>query len=546
MLLSLHFSCNKKTEKKAPKKPNILFIMTDDHTTNAMSCYGSNLIETPNLDRIAKEGILFNNCFVNNSICAPSRAAILTGKFSHLNGVTDNAKVFDGSQLTYPKLLQKAGYQTSVIGKWHLGSAPTGFDYWCVLPGQGDYYQPDFIEMGDTIQVDGYVTDVITGKAIKWLDKDRDASKPFAMVYQHKAPHRNWIPAPRHLGKLEDVVFPEPENLYDDYEGRGTAAHEQEMELSVDLWTVWDLKVATREQLESFGKEHKDDNENFQEKAHDMATANKKEDEIKMLYNVFKRMTEAQKELWFKAYEGRTNEFYSKDLKGKELISWKYQNYMRDYLGCLLSLDENIGHVLDYLEEKGELDNTIIVYTSDQGFFLGEHGWFDKRFMYEEVYRMPLLVRYPKTIEPGSVTDALAMNIDFAPTLLDYAGVEIPKEMQGVSLRPVLDNHGKTPDDWRKSSYYHYYEYPSWHSVKRHYGIRTQKYKLIHFYNDIDEWELYDMEKDPQEMKNIYNEPENKELIEELKLELKKQQSLYQDHDPDEKEHEFFHSVMEH
>ena len=460
------------------------------------------MIETPNLDRIAKEGMRFNNCYVTNSICAPSRAAILTGKFNHINGVTDNSKVFDGSQMTYPKLLKKAGYETSIVGKWHLGSSPTGFDYWSVLPAQGDYYQPDFIEMGDTIREQGYVTDIITKKAINWLSKSRDNSKPFAMVYQHKAPHRNWIPAPRHLGIFEDKIYPEPETLFDDYEGRGSAAREQAMELENDFWPVWDLKVATRKQLEDFGKNNKV--EKIKDaKQHDVDGANKIADDVKKLFRVFDRMTAAQKELWFKAYKGRTDEYVSKSMKGKELIRWKYQNYMRDYMACLLSLDESIGEVLDYLEKTGELDNTIVVYTSDQGFFLGEHGWFDKRFMYEEVYRMPLLVRYPKAIKPGTVSNALAMNIDFAPTFLDFAGVEIPKEIQGTSLKPLFENDGTAPKNWRKSTYYHYYEYPSWHSVKRHYGIRTEKYKLIHFYNDVDEWELYDMEKDPQEMKNM-------------------------------------------
>ena len=524
------------------KKPNILFIMTDDHTTQAMSCYGSKLIETPNLDRIANEGMLFNNCYVTNSICAPSRAAILTGKFNHINGVTDNSKVFDGTQNTYPKLLKKVGYQTAMIGKWHLGSSPTGFDYWSVLPAQGDYYQPDFIEMGDTIREQGYVTDIITKKAINWLSKSRDKSKPFAMVYQHKAPHRNWIPAPRHLRAFENKIFPEPATLFDDYSGRGTAAREQEMSLEKDFWPVWDLKVATREQLENFGKNNKI--EKIKDaKQHDVEGANKVENEVKQLFRVFDRMTSEQKELWFQAYDKRTQEFVTKKMKGKELIRWKYQNYMRDYMACLLSLDENIGQMLDYLKEIGELDNTIIVYTSDQGFFLGEHGWFDKRFMYEEVYRMPLLVRYPKVIKPGSVSNALTMNIDFAPTFLNLAGIPIPKDIQGVSLLPIFENAGQSPENWRESTYYHYYEYPSWHSVKRHYGIRTKRYKLIHFYNDIDEWELYDMEKDPEEMKNIYNDPDNASIIKALKNELKKQQELYMDTDPNELEHEFFTGV---
>jgi arylsulfatase A-like enzyme len=531
------FSCT--AQNKVAKKPNILFIMTDDHTTQAMSCYGSKLIQTPNLDRIAKEGMLFNNCYVNNAICAPSRAAILTGKFSHINGLTDNAKVFDGTQMTYPKLLQQAGYETAVIGKWHLGSTPTGFDFWSVLPEQGDYYQPDFIEMGDTIREMGYVTDIITKKALKWLDKDRDSSKPFAMVYQHKAPHRNWIPAPRHLGIFENTTFPEPETLFDNYEGRGTAAKTQEMQLEHDFWPVWDLKIATREQLEEFGRKTQSKTI-LDAKQHDVAGANKQEQEIEKLYHVFNRMTPEQKEIWFKGYDARTKDFYAKKREGKELTRWKYQNYMRDYMSCLLSLDENIGQMLDYLEKSGELDNTIIVYTSDQGFFLGEHGWFDKRFMYEEVYRMPLLVRFPKAIKPGTVSNALTMNVDFAPTFLDYAGVKIPKEIQGVSLKPIFENRGAATKDWRKATYYHYYEYPSWHSVKRHYGIRTERYKLMHFYNDVDEWELYDMQKDPQEMKNIYNNPESADLIIELKAVLKEQQEKYKDTDPDELEHEFF------
>jgi len=543
LMLLVLVNCQENKKKVSEKVPNILFIMTDDHTTQAMSCYGSNLIKTPNLDRIASEGMLFNNCYVTNSICAPSRATILTGKFNHINGVTDNSKIFDGSQMTYPKLLKEVGYQTAMIGKWHLGSHPTGFDYWSILPAQGDYYQPDFIEMGDTISEQGYVTDIITQKAIAWLENGRDSVKPFAMVYQHKAPHRNWIPAPRHLGIFEDKVFPEPETLFDNYEGRGSAAKEQDMELENDFWPVWDLKVATRVQLENFGKQNELE-AITDAKQYDVQGANKQTKELENLYRVFDRMTDEQKNIWFKAYEGRTNEFLSKDIKGKELIRWKYQNYMRDYMACLLSLDENIGKMLQYLEDRGELDNTIVVYTSDQGFFLGEHGWFDKRFMYEESYRMPLLVRYPKVIKAGTVSDVMTMNIDFAPTFLDYAGVEIPEEIQGVSLKTVFENDGKFPDNWRKSTYYHYYEYPSWHSVKRHYGIRTKKYKLIHFYNDVDEWELYDLENDPQEMKNIYNNIENRNLIKELKKELEQQQVLYEDTDPNESKHEFFHEIQ--
>ncbi|TKG96306.1 DUF4976 domain-containing protein [Puteibacter caeruleilacunae] len=526
--LALLSACGNQQQKPQPQqRPNILFIMTDDHTTQAMSCYGSQLIETPNLDRIANEGIRFNNCYVTNAICAPSRAVILTGKFSHQNGVINNAAEFDGSQQTYPKLLQKVGYQTSMIGKWHLGSAPTGFDFWSVLPGQGDYYQPQFIEMGDTITENGYVTDIITKKAINWLD-NRDKSKPFAMVYQHKAPHRNWIPAPRHLGAFEDKVFPEPPTLFDDYEGRGSAAREQEMEIANHMWDAWDFKLATKEELETFGANNK--LESIKDaKHHDVAGANKRSEDLKKLYRVYSRMTDDQRAKWHEAYAKRIAKFKEGKLKGKELISFKYQLYMRDYLACLLSLDENVGQMLDYLKKENQLDNTIIVYTSDQGFFLGEHGWFDKRLMYEECYRMPLLIRYPKAIKAGTTSNALAMNVDFAPTFLDFAGVEVPKDMQGKSLRNILENEGKAPENWRDATYYHYYEYPSWHSVKRHYGLRTEKYKLIHFYNDVDEWELYDMEKDPQEMQNVIDDPAYKELVPELKARLKDLRLQYQD-----------------
>jgi len=532
--LALTTSCSPVSKKEQEKKqPNILFIMTDDHTTQAMSCYGGNLIKTPNIDRIANEGVKFNNCYVTNAICAPSRAVILTGKFSHINGVTGNANVFDGSQQTYPKLLKNAGYQTAMIGKWHLGSSPTGFDYWSVLPAQGDYYQPQFIEMGDTITENGYVTDIITDKAISWLEK-RDEKKPFAMIYQHKAPHRNWIPAPRHLGTFENKIFPEPENLFDDYNNRGSAAKQQEMEIANHMWDAWDFKLATKEELDAFGEQNQ--LQSIKDaKHHDVAGANNRTKDLEKLYRVYNRMTDEQKELWHKAYAQRIHKYKNSNLSGKELISWKYQLYMRDYLATLLSLDENIGQMLDYLEKEGELENTIIVYTSDQGFFLGEHGWFDKRLMYEECYRMPLLIRYPKAIKAGSESDALTMNVDFAPTFLDFADVTIPNDMQGNSLKPVLEKQGKTPENWREATYYHYYEYPSWHSVKRHYGIRTNKYKLIHFYNDVDEWELYDMEKDPKEMVNEINNPSYKNIVLNLKKKMKELQVHYKDTNPTEK-----------
>lgn len=502
--------------KEEAKRPNIIFMMTDDHTTQAMSCYGGHLIQTPNMDRIAAEGIRMDNCFAVNALSGPSRACILTGKFSHINGFTDNASTFDGSQQTFPKLLRQAGYETAIIGKWHLISEPQGFDYWCILSGQheqGDYYDPDFIENGQPIREKGHVTDVVTDKTIAYLE-NRDKSKPFCLMYHQKAPHRNWMPAPRHLGMFNNTQFPEPATLFDNYEGRGTAAHTQDMSIAHTLTEDWDLKLLTHEEL--------------------MAdTANR-------LSQVYRRMPPQVQARWDSVYAPRIAQYRSGKLQGKELVSWKYQQYMRDYLATVVAVDENIGRLLDYLEETDELDNTIIVYTSDQGFFLGEHGWFDKRFMYEECQRMPLIIRYPKAIPAGSTSDAIAMNVDFAPTFLDFAGVSIPADIQGRSLKPVLTGGGAEPRDWRKAAYYHYYEYPAEHSVKRHYGIRTKQFKLIHFYNDVDEWELYDLEADPHEMNNVYNHPEYAAQQVQLMQLLRDTQQQYADTDPDEKVRQLF------
>jgi len=437
-----------KTAGIGKQRPNIIFIMTDDHASHSMSCYGSKINKTPNLDRIAKEGMLFKNSFCTNSICAPCRAVILTGKYSHINGVIDNRKKFDGSQQTFPKLLQNVGYETAMIGKWHLKTDPTGFDYWNVLPGQGRYYNPAMKEMGQQKKYTGYTTDILTDHALKWL-KERTSEKPFCLMYHHKAPHRSWEPGPKYLTMYDDVKIPEPENLFDDYSNRGRAAKEQDMSIEKTM-TERDLKLVPPRNL-----------------------------------------TPEQKELWDAAYEPKNEAFRNANLNGKDLVRWKYQRYIKDYLRCIASVDENVGRVLDYLDETGLAKNTVVFYTSDQGFYLGDHGWFDKRFMYEESLRMP----FP--------------------------------DMQGRSIRKILQ--GKTPRDWRKSMYYHYYEYPAVHSVKRHYGIRTKRYKLIHFYNDIDEWELYDLKKDPKEMKNIYNEPENSNLVKKLKAELKLLRKKYKD-----------------
>jgi len=466
------------------KPSNIIFIMTDDHASHALSCYGSRINKTPNLDRLAKEGMLFKNSFCTNSICAPCRAVILTGKYSHLNGVIDNRKRFDGSQQTFPKLLQRVGYQTAMIGKWHLKTDPTGFDYWNVLPGQGTYYNPAMKEMGQRKKYTGYTTDIITDHCLKWL-KERKPDKPFCLMYQHKAPHRAWEPGPKYLNMYDDVTIPEPDNLFDDYSNRGRAAKEQDMSIEKTM-NKRDLKLVPPGNL-----------------------------------------TPEQKKLWDAAYNPKNEAFEKANLKGKDLVRWKYQRYVKDYLRCIASVDDNVGRLLDYLDESGLTEDTVVFYTSDQGFYLGDHGWFDKRFMYEESLRMPLLVRCPGEIKPGSVNEDIVLNLDFAPTFLDIVGISKPDDMQGRSICRLLQ--GKTPKDWRKSMYYHYYEYPAVHSVKRHYGVRTQRYKLIHFYNDIDEWELYDLKKDPREMKNVFNDPAYADTVKKLKVELQRLRKKYKD-----------------
>ncbi len=490
------------------KQPNILFIMTDDHTTQAISAYGSELTTTPNIDRIAEEGARFDNCFVTNALSGPSRACILTGKFGHINGFTDNSQVFDGSQQTFPKLLRAHGYQTAIVGKWHLISEPQGFDFYSILTGQheqGDYYNPDFLENGKDIVEQGYVTDIITDKALHYLKEGRDKNKPFAMMVHHKAPHRNWMPAERHLGHFNERVFPEPHNFFDDFKTRSRAPKEQDMSIAHTLTDHWDLKLATAEELASPDFPDK----RFQE--------------------VYNRMPESTKQRWHEVYAGRIETFRNGNLSAEDLVREKYQAYMRDYLATTLAVDEGIGRLLDYLEETGELDNTLIVYTSDQGFFLGEHGFFDKRFMYEECQRMPLVIRYPKLIEAGTKADAFVMNVDFAATFLELAGVTVPTDIQGTSFIPVLKNKGKAPEGWRDAVYYHYFEYPAEHSVKRHYGVRTDRYKLIHFYNDIDEWEMYDLEEDPYEMNNIYADPAKEDIRHMLETRLTELRVQYQD-----------------
>ncbi len=485
---------------KSPR-PNIVYIMTDDHTAQMMSCYDTRYIETPNLDRIARDGVRFTQSFVANSLSGPSRACMITGKHSCANRFYDNSTcVFDGSQQTFPKLLQAAGYQTALVGKWHLESLPTGFDHWEILPGQGDYYNPNIImQSGDTVHREGYVTNIITDDALDWLENGREAGKPFCLLIHHKAIHRNWMSDTCNLTLYEDRTFPLPDNYYDDYEGRPAAAA-QEMSIIKDMDLVYDLKMLYP------GHESR----------------------LRWLYGQFiGRMNPEQRAAWDKVYDPIIADFKARKLTGRELSEWKFQRYMRDYMKTVKSLDDNVGRVLDYLEANGLLDNTLVVYTSDQGFYMGEHGWFDKRFMYEESMRTPLVMRLPKGFDRrGDITE-MVQNIDYAPTFLELAGVEVPADMHGRSMVPLL--RGEQPADWRDALYYHYYEYPAEHMVKRHYGVRTDRYKLIHFYNDIDVWELYDLKNDPAEMHNIYGQEGTEEIVKQLKQRLAQLQEQYDD-----------------
>ena len=479
--------------KSAKSRPNILFIFCDDHAYQALSAYGHNINQTPNLDRIAKEGMLFKNCFVTNSLCGPSRAVVQTGKYSHLNGYYGNAGIekFDGSQQTMPKLMHQAGYQTAVIGKWHLVTDPQGYDYWHILPGQGRYYNPPMIDNGKQVVHEGYVTDVITDVTLDWLKNKRDPNKPFLVMYQHKAPHRSWEPALEDLSLYDDRKIPEPDTLFDDYSGRGTPAHNQDMSIEKTMRMKHDLKV------------------DFTPGA----------------------MTPEQKEKWNAAYDPKNEAFKKMNLSGSELVSWKYQRYIKDYLRCVHSVDRNVGRVLDYLDESGLADNTIVIYSSDQGFYLGEHGWFDKRWIYEESLRTPLLVRWPGVVKPGSQSEAFVSNLDFAETILDAAGVNVPDDMQGRSFVPILK--GKTPGDWRDAFYYHYYEYkPGPHDVQPHYGVRTKNFMLARF-PMVDEWELYDMRKDPKQLKSVYDDPAYADTVKQLKAKLRDLQKQYGDTNPD-------------
>ena len=497
-------AANKKASQPQTQKPlNIVYIMTDDHTAQAMSCYDKRYTVTPNLDRIAQNGLRFTNSFVANSLSGPSRACMLTGKHSHKNGFTENTTcVFDASQPTFPRYLQDAGYQTALFGKWHLESLPQGFDKWEIVPGQGDYYNPRFIEMnGDTIVRPGYLTHLITDRSIDWLENERDKQKPFCLLIHHKAIHRNWMADTADLELFEDKTFPIPANFYDDYSGR-TAAKEQEMSIASphDMDIIYDLKMY---------------NPNLDTR-------------LKSTYEDFVgRMDPEQKAKWDAFYNHIIEKFYNDSLQGRELAEWKFQRYMRDYLKVVKSLDDNVGRVLKYLEDNDMLKNTLVVYTSDQGFYMGEHGWFDKRFMYEESFRTPLVMMLPEGFDRrGDVTE-MVQNIDYAPTFLEIAGVAKPADIQGESLMPLI--RGEHPENWRNTLYYHFYEFPAEHMVKRHYGVRDDRYKLIHFYNDIDQWELYNLENDPTEMHNIFGQPGTEDITRSMMVKLRDAQLQYDD-----------------
>jgi len=484
-------------QKTEQSRPNIVFFLVDDHSYKAVSAYDNSLLSTPNIDRIANEGMRFDDACVTNAICAPSRTVILTGAHSHINGVIDNATTLDPTQPQFPKLMQESGYQTALIGKWHLKSEPKGFDYYDILIGQGQYYAPEFkksingSEPVNTIH-DGYCTDLTMDFTLDWLNNERSDDKPFLLLCHQKAPHRTWMPGPNEMELFDDVMFPEPDTLFDNFEGRASPASTQAMTIANHMYMWYDL----------------------------MVPSDKPKNELngpdKWAKGVIGRMNTKQRKIWDDSFKPENELFIQSQLEGNELTRWKYQRYMKNYLRCIKGIDSNVGRLLDWLESNGLDDNTIVVYMSDQGFFLGEHGWYDKRFMYEPCLRVPFLVAWPEHIKAGSVSDALVQNLDIAPTFLDIAGVPIPSRMQGESLVPILEGE-KTA--LRDSIYYHYYEFPGAHSVQKHEGVRTNQYKLISYY-DVNEWEMFDFVNDPNEVNNLYGNPEYKSIQMRLEDEL--------------------------
>ncbi len=515
----LSISCSFETDNR----PNILFIMSDDHAYQAISAYDKRLIDTPNIDRIADDGILFSNASVTNSICAPSRAVILTGKHSHINGKIDNLAKFDDSQITFPQLFQKAGYQTAMFGKLHFGNNPKGFDDFLILPGQGSYINPLFLGKDKDTIINGHVTDIITDLTLNWFKSKRDESKPFLMMYLHKAPHRPWWPTPEKFAEFYEKKFPEPETLFDDYSNRGTAARTAEMNILKHMQYMHDSKIRP-ETMEIMS-----DVEPKMIYTRDDGTITTPS--VGRFNGPYGRMNESQRRKYDITIDKINDDFKNNwpKMNDIEKMKWKYQRYMQDYLATISSVDDNVGRVLDYLEETGLDKNTIVVYTSDQGFYLGEHGWFDKRFIYDQSFKTPLLIKWPNVIKPGITNDELVQNLDYAQTFLEAAMIDIPDDMQGESLIPLIKGNSQ---EWtRDAVYYHYYEYPSVHMAKRHYGIVNKDFKLVHFYFDVDEWELYDRLNDPNEMNNVYNDPNYKDVVEALTLELSDLRKKYKDSD---------------
>ncbi len=492
LTLILFTACAALTAQPKAKRPNIVIILSDDHAYQTISAYGSKFMQTPNIDRIAKEGVLFNKAYVTNSICGPSRAVLLTGKYSHKNGFKDNeTSNFNAAQDLFVKQLQANGYQTAWIGKYHLGTQPQGFDFWQILPGQGSYYNPEMLMMdGSRKRIEGYATNIVEDVTETWLDQ-RDTSKPFCLVIGHKSTHRTWIPDTTDMGMFDDVTFPFPENFYDAYDNR-EAAKVQDMTIAKTMILGYDLK---------------------------MLTPGDKEPAVE-------RMNTVQRARFDAYYQPIYEDFKARNLSGKALTEWKYQRYMKDYLSTAASLDRNIGRTLDYLDQHQLTDNTIVIYLSDQGFYMGEHGWFDKRFMYEESFRTPMMMRYPGVIKPGIKLNGYVMNLDIASTCLDAAGVAIPEEIQGKSILSLLN--GKTKG--RDAMYYHYYENGE-HSVSPHFGVQTKKYKLICFYKRVDSWELYDLRKDPRDMHNLYGKKKYEKITQQLKSKLNALIAQYEDED---------------
>ena len=489
-------------------RPNILFIFSDDHAPHAIGAYDGwlkSVNPTPNIDKLASEGMLFQNSFCTNSICGPSRAVIQTGKHSHKNGFMNNGNSFDWDQQTFPKLLQASGYQTAIYGKSHLKGKPQGFDDWMVLPGQGLYYNPDFITPDGRKRIDGHSTDVVTELATSWLKEERDKEKPFMLMVQYKAPHRNWMPAERYLHLYDDIEMPEPPTLFDKWEDNTLAAKYNELEIDRHMDINYDLFLDLTPDF-------------------DQPASQKRQD--RSAWNNMKRMSEAQLTAWRDAYGPKDEAFHAADLSGDDLVRWKYQRYAKNYLRCVKGVDDNVGNLMATLEELGLDENTVVIYSSDQGFYIGDHGWYDKRWMYEESLKMPLVIKWPGVTKPGSVNTELVQNLDYASTFLDIANARIPNDLQGQSLIPLLQ--GTQEGDFREAIYYHYYEYPSVHMVPRHYGIRTDRYKLMKFYQFGEQWEFYDLQEDPDELTNIY-ETADPALVAEMKKKLEDLRLHYED-----------------